>query len=208
MEVKIKVKRMHRRINNSAHCRLGKFFFGNLKWIVPEDKVSHLRARKNNRGAHKRERGENSSRGAGRRERGTSVPDSTCLGTFSTGHLFLFVSPIGPWAPKRLPRSCLSFISSASSTGGAEVWKHLRSIYWVQTLHREAESPRDRAWVTERVRLELLDCYWAALGWCRYIAWLDFTLFAFKWGCLPDLSRVLWWQKTPSQLQYCATWLS
>lgn len=94
MEVKIKVKRMHRRINNSAHCRLGKFFFGNLKWIVPEDKVSHLRARKNNRGAHKRERGENSSRGAGRRERGTSVPDSTCLGTFSQGICFCLSPPL------------------------------------------------------------------------------------------------------------------
>lgn len=205
MEVKIKVKRMHRQISNSAHCRLGKIFFGNLKRIVPEDRASHLRARKNNRGAHKRERGENSSGGTGRRGRSTSVPDSTCLGTFSTG-MFLFVSPIGPWAPKRLPRSCLSFISSASSTGG-EVWKHLRSIYCVWTLHREAKSPQGQS-MSYWVRLELLDCYWAALGWCRYMASLDFTLFAFKWGCLPDLSGVLWWQKTPSQLDYCATWLS
>lgn len=131
-------------------------------------------------GEHTRGRGERTQAEVQEDEGGALLcPTPPVWAPFPQG-MFLFVSPIGPWAPKRLPRSCLSFISSASSTGGekCESTRGASTVY--EHCTGRPSHPRDRAWVTERVRLELLDCYWAALGWCRYMASLDFTLFAFK----------------------------
>ena len=193
---------MHKQMKTNAHCRPGRFFFGNLKRIVSEDRASRMRAWKNNRGGERRERrsGEREREGTWGGEEGKEGGDSAiqrglCWHLVHRASVCSCLSPPLACGLLKAQDHALFYIPKPQHRLGRKGWggKWERS----SGASTRGQAPPRRRRVSPGTRREPRAPRLPRAAWDSVHDLTTLTWFNFKWAQHPILSGVLRRQKPP-----------